>query len=82
MSGNPSREAPGLFPVGAGGPFYVSDRPGQHDFAMLRRMVLPDGSVLRCQLPGRPTADCLFADVSHDGKTVLKVGGAGQRDDG
>jgi len=53
----------------------VSDRPGLHDFALLRRMVLPDGSVLRCQLPGRPTADCLFADVSHDGKTVLKVGG-------
>jgi hypothetical protein len=57
----------------AGGPVYVSDRPGQHDFDILRRLVLPDGSVLRCQLPGRPTPDCLLCDVSRDGKTVLKV---------
>lgn len=33
----------------------------------------PDGSVLRCALPARPTADCLFEDVSRDGRTVLKV---------
>ena len=61
------------FPCAAGGPVYTSDRPGHHDFALLRRLVLPDGSVLRCTLPGRPTPDCLFADVSRDGKTVLKV---------
>lgn len=52
----------------------MSDRVGHHDFGILRRLVLPDGSVLRCQQPGRPTADCLFADVARDGKTVLKVG--------
>ncbi|KAL4457682.1 hypothetical protein ABPG75_012547 [Micractinium tetrahymenae] len=57
----------------SGGPIYVSDRPGRHDFELLRRLVLPDGSVLRCRLPGRPTADCLFADVSRDGTTALKV---------
>ena len=61
----------------AGGPVYVSDRPGRHDFELLRRLVLPDGSVLRCRLPGRPTADCLFADVSRDGATALKVRGGG-----
>lgn len=57
----------------SGGPVYVSDRPGRHDFELLRRLVLPDGSVLRCRLPGRPTTDCLFADVSRDGVTALKV---------
>ncbi len=61
-------------PAIAGGPVHVSDRPGHHDFAILKRLVLPDGSVLRCQLPGRPTPDCLLSDVSRDGKTVLKVG--------
>ena len=29
---------------------------------------LPHGAVLRCLLPGRPTADCLFQDVNHDGR--------------
>jgi raffinose synthase len=53
---------------------YVSDRPGRHDFDLLRRLVLPDGCVLRCRLPGRPTADCLFASPSCDGQTALKVG--------
>ena len=52
---------------------YVSDRVGEHDFSLLRRLVLPDGSVLRCRLLGRPTADCLFRDVSRDQQTVLKV---------
>lgn len=52
---------------------YVSDRVGEHDFGLLRRLVLPDGSVLRCRLPGRPTANCLFRDPSRDGRTVLKV---------
>lgn len=57
----------------SGGPVYVSDRPGRHDFELLRRLVLPDGSVLRCCLPGRPIADCLFSNVSQDGITALKV---------
>ena len=30
--------------VPPGGPVYVSDRPGRHDFALLRRLVLPDGA--------------------------------------
>lgn len=25
------------------------------------------------QLPGRPTRDCLLADVSRDGRTALKI---------
>lgn len=52
---------------------YVSDAPGKHDPEILRKLVLPDGSVLRASLPGRPTADCIFADVARDGRTALKV---------
>ncbi|XVE50934.1 hypothetical protein DITRI_Ditri01bG0203000 [Diplodiscus trichospermus] len=47
---------------------YVSDKPGQHDFNLLKKLVLPDGSVLRAKLPGRPTRDCLFSDPVRDGK--------------
>jgi raffinose synthase len=59
----------------SGGAVYVSDKPGEHDFALLRRLVLPDGTVLRAQLPGRPTRDTLLADPLRDGKTLAKVGG-------
>ena len=52
---------------------YVSDAPGKHDPELLRRLVLPGGSVLRALLPGRPTADCLFTDVARDGRTALKI---------
>ncbi|XP_010523968.1 PREDICTED: probable galactinol--sucrose galactosyltransferase 2 [Tarenaya hassleriana] len=52
---------------------YVSDKPGNHNFELLRKLVLPDGSVLRAQLPGRPTRDCLFVDPARDGVSLLKV---------
>lgn len=57
----------------SGGPIYVSDKPGSHDFELLKKMVLPDGSVLRARLPGRPTADCLFNDPARDGVSLLKI---------
>lgn len=47
--------------------FFNSDKPGHHNFELLKKLVLPDGSVLRAQLPGRPTRDCLFADPARDG---------------
>lgn len=52
---------------------YVSDKPGNHNFELLKKLVLPDGSVLRAQLPGRPTVDCLFVDPARDGTSLLKV---------
>ncbi|KAL3534300.1 hypothetical protein ACH5RR_002761 [Cinchona calisaya] len=52
---------------------YVSDKPGNHNFDLLKKLVLPDGSVLRAQLPGRPTRDCLFVDPARDGKSLLKI---------
>ncbi|KAK4420174.1 putative galactinol--sucrose galactosyltransferase 6 [Sesamum alatum] len=33
----------------------------------VRKLVLPDGSILRGQLPGRPTKDCMFSDPARDG---------------
>ncbi|XP_020219140.1 probable galactinol--sucrose galactosyltransferase 2 [Cajanus cajan] len=57
----------------SGGPIYVSDKPGRHNFDLLKRLVLPDGSVLRAQLPGRPTVDSLFVDPARDGTSFLKI---------
>lgn len=45
-----------------------SDKPAQHDFEVLKKLVLPDGSVLRAKYPGRPTRDGLFDDPVMDGK--------------
>lgn len=45
-----------------------SDKPGNHDFDVLKKLVLPDGSTLRAKLPGRPTRDCLFSDPTRDGE--------------
>ena len=46
----------------SGGPVYVSDEVGKHDFALLRKLVCSDGSVLRAHGVGRPTRDSLFAN--------------------
>ncbi|KAK4402491.1 putative galactinol--sucrose galactosyltransferase 2 [Sesamum angolense] len=56
-----------------GCPVYVSDKPGKHDFKILQKLVLPDGSVLRARYAGRPTRDCLFVDPVMDGKSLLKI---------
>ncbi|KAF6146266.1 hypothetical protein GIB67_011738 [Kingdonia uniflora] len=52
---------------------YVSDKPGIHDFLILKRLVLPDGSILRARYAGRPNRDCLFVDPVMDGKSLLKI---------
>ena len=57
----------------SGGPLYVSDRPGKHDPELLRKLVLPDGTHLRCSQPGRPTRDTLFTDPNTDGQSALKI---------
>ncbi|KAI8018053.1 putative galactinol--sucrose galactosyltransferase 2 [Camellia lanceoleosa] len=52
---------------------YVSDKPGKHDFKILQKLVLSDGSVLRARYAGRPTRDCLFQDPVMDRKSLLKI---------
>ncbi|CAD6340087.1 unnamed protein product [Miscanthus lutarioriparius] len=64
---HPAGEYHGSARAISGGPVYVSDAPGKHDFELLKKIVLPDGSVLRARLPGRPTKDCLFTDPARDG---------------
>ncbi|ERN03132.1 stachyose synthase [Amborella trichopoda] len=56
-----------------GGPIYVSDKIGGHDFELLRKLVLPDGTILRCIHYALPTRDCLFENPLFDGKTALKI---------
>ena len=56
----------------SGGPVYVSDKPDGHNFDLLRKMVLSDGTVLRAQGIGRPTRDCLFANPTRE-DVLLKI---------
>jgi len=51
-----------------------SDKPGVHDFSVLKKLVLPDGSILRARYAGRPTRDCLFNDPVMDGKRYKHIG--------
>ncbi|MBA0573801.1 hypothetical protein Golob_001058 [Gossypium lobatum] len=70
---HPMAEYHGAARAVGGCAIYVSDKPGQHDFDLLKKLVLPDGSILRAKLPGRPTIDCLFSDPARDGKSLLKI---------
>lgn len=56
----------------AGGPIYVSDAPGAHDFALLRKLVVSDGAVLRPDGVGRPSPSCLFVDPTRE-HALLKI---------
>jgi raffinose synthase len=56
----------------SGSPVYVSDKPGRHDFALLKKLVTSDGHVLRAREVARPTLDCLFSDPTREA-ALLKV---------
>lgn len=56
----------------SGGPVYVSDKPGAHDAALLRKLVLSDGTVLRADAPGRVSPDSLYTDPLRE-PALLKV---------
>ncbi len=56
----------------SGSPVYVSDKPGTHNFDILRKLVLPNGTVLRAPNPGLPTRDCLFHDPTKE-NILLKI---------
>ncbi|XP_027179116.1 probable galactinol--sucrose galactosyltransferase 6 [Coffea eugenioides] len=70
---HPAAEYHGSARAISGGPIYVSDAPGKHNFDLLKKLVLPDGSILRARLPARPTKDCLFCDPARDGVSLLKI---------
>ncbi len=58
----------------SGSPIYVADKPGENDVGLIRKLVFSDGSVSRCEAPGRPTLDCLFHDLIGE-RMALKVYG-------
>jgi hypothetical protein len=47
----------------SGGPVYVTGDPAREDWALLRRFVLSDGTLLRADAPAVPTRDALFVDA-------------------
>ena len=56
----------------SGGPVYVSDKADEHDFALIHKLVLHDGTLPLCTGIARPTMDSLFSD--HAGtETLLKL---------
>jgi raffinose synthase len=64
----------------SGGPVYFTGDPARQDWALLRRLVLADGSVLRTDAPVVPTRDALFVDPSTTPvplKGFARVGAAG-----
>ncbi|KEH43624.1 stachyose synthase [Medicago truncatula] len=56
-----------------GGPIYLSDNVGSHDFDLIKKLVFPDGTIPRCTHFALPTRDCLFKNPLFDQKTVLKI---------
>ena len=56
----------------SGSPIYVSDKPGQHNFDLLRKLVFPNGKAARASQPGRPTRDCLFHNPTKE-NVLLKI---------
>jgi len=53
----------------SGGPIYVSDKPGSHDFGLLAKLVVSDGRILRSNQTALPTRDTYF----EDGRTVPRL---------
>lgn len=47
----------------SGGPVYFTGDVKKQDWALLRRLILADGTVLRADLPAVPTRDSLFVDA-------------------
>ncbi|KAG6500068.1 hypothetical protein ZIOFF_039882 [Zingiber officinale] len=56
-----------------GGPIYVSDAVGFHNFDLLKKLVFNDGSIPICLHYALPTRDCLFANPLFDQTTALKI---------
>ncbi|MBU6428141.1 MAG: alpha-galactosidase, partial [Cyanobacteria bacterium REEB65] len=56
----------------SGGPLYTSDAPGRENIPLLKRLMLPDGTLLRVDTPGVPTRDSLLTDPALTG-TPLEV---------
>ena len=56
----------------SGGPIYISDKPGDHDPAIIKRLCLSDGRALRSEGPALPLPNRLYQNPA-DGKHLLFV---------
>ncbi|GLT43110.1 hypothetical protein SLA2020_170810 [Shorea laevis] len=56
-----------------GGPVYLSDSLGGHDFNLIKKLVFPDGTIPKCQRFALPTRDCFFVNPLFDKKSLLKI---------
>lgn len=56
----------------SGGPVYVSDKADEHDFDLIRKLTLYDGTIPLCTGIARPTLDSLFLDHQHS-NALLKL---------
>ncbi|AES82211.2 galactinol-raffinose galactosyltransferase [Medicago truncatula] len=56
-----------------GGPIYLSDDVGFHDFDLIKKLVFPDGTIPKCIHFPLPTTDCLFKYPLFDKTIVLKI---------
>ena len=54
----------------SGGPIYVSDKIGRTRPEILKPLCYQDGRLLRPDLSGKPTADCLLGDPVTSGKPL------------
>ncbi len=52
----------------SGGPVYVSDTLNRSRQEVLKRLVLSDGRLLRCDRPGMPSRDCLTHNPVQSGR--------------
>jgi hypothetical protein len=61
-SHHPEGVAHALLRAISGGPVYFTDKPGQEDWALLRKLITADGRLLRADQPALPSRDMLFED--------------------
>ncbi|SHE36895.1 Raffinose synthase or seed imbibition protein Sip1 [Caldanaerobius fijiensis DSM 17918] len=62
----------------SGGPVYISDEVGKTDFSVLWPLVYSDGEVLRCDMPGMPTRDCIYHNPQAEAVPLKIWNKAGQ----
>ncbi len=56
----------------SGGPIYISDKPGDHDAKIIKRLCLSDGRALRSDNPALPLASRIYDDPKN-GEHLLFV---------